>query len=94
MLQVLSLSFFASIVTAEITHQLPLRPKHGVGPKGPYGPPHPYGPILKPYGPKPYTPAPYHAPTVQALCKRIFPMFPFSKVPAIPIKSKTIFVGM
>ena len=70
-MQVISLAFVASAVVADITHQLPLRPKHGHGPKGPYGPPHPhpipYGPVGKPYGPKPkhYTPAPYHAPTVQ-----------------------------
>merc|ERR1711935_1150083 len=70
-IQVLSLAFLATVTNAEITHQLPLRPKHGHGPKGPYGPPHPHptplGPYrpLKHYGvkPKPYTPAPYHAPT-------------------------------
>ena len=71
-MQVLSLAFLATVTNAEITHQLPLRPKHGHGPKGPYGPPHPHptplGPYrpLKHYGvkPKPYTPAPYHATTV------------------------------
>ena len=71
-LQVLSLAFLATVTNAEITHQLPLRPKHGHGPKGPYGPPHPHPTPLGPYGPvkhygvkpKPYTPAPYHATTV------------------------------
>ena len=71
-MQVLSLAFLATVTNAEITHQLPLRPKHGHGPKGPYGPPHPHPTPLGPYGPvkhygvkpKPYTPAPYHATTV------------------------------
>ena len=71
-LQVLSLAFLATVTNAEITHQLPLRPKHGHGPKGPYGPPHPHPTPLGPYRPvkhygvkpKPYTPAPYHATTV------------------------------